>query len=294
MAAGLASQCAFYLSFVAVGGSILLYVAPLLFGIYIVAFWAPFNVLFLRHTSRGNRGEVIGIVFLVFPVVSIFAPILGGALISWQGYWLAFACACASIVAGMVMIVVGPTSAEPLAPRISFREMGGRLSAAFLGEGGQEGVWFASNALLAMTFAREEIYVGLLFSAFAVAGGVATVYLGRRSDRRGDRVFYARAGAALAVPALIAASFAPEALSYALAMAAANFALTTCAIFIFAMGTDRMERDAPSSVLTRELLLNAGRIVGGAACACAFVLSGDVRVAFAVSAPFIAVAILAK
>jgi hypothetical protein len=123
---------------------------------------------------------------------------------------------------------------------------------------------------------------------------VATVYLGRRSDRRGGRAAYAKAGAILSVPAILAAAFAPDAVVYAVAMAAANFALNVCVIFIFAMGSDRMESDQPGSVLTRELMLNSGRVAGGAACALAIVLSGNVGIAFAASAPFIALAAFAR
>jgi hypothetical protein len=295
MAASLGALCAYYVSFALLGGALLLYLAPIFFGLYIVGFWVPFNVLFLRRTSRGNRGELIGLFFLVFPVVSIFAPIIGGLLIAGLGYWAAFAGAVATLALGIALVMASPsTKSEAMRPQINLRALGGRLSLAFFGEGGQEGVWYGANALLAMTFAKEELYVGMLFALFALAGGVATVYLGRRSDRRGGRAAYAKAGAILSVPAILAAAFAPGAVVYAVAMAAANFALNVCVIFIFAMGSDRMESDQPGSVLTRELLLNTGRVAGGAACALALVLSGSIGFAFAVSAPFIALAAFAR
>ncbi len=295
MALSLGALCAYYVSFALLDGALLLYLAPVFFGLYIVGFWVPFNVLFLGHTSRDNRGELIGIFFLVFPVVSIFAPIVGGILIAGLGYWAAFAGAVASLMLGIALVAASPaTVSSAIRPRIDLGALDGRLSVAFFGEGGQEGVWYGANALLAMTFAHEELYVGMLFALFALAGGIGTVYLGRRSDKRGGRALYAKAGAALSVPAMLAAAFAPEAVTYAVAMAAANFALNVCVIFIFAMGTDRMESDQPGSVLTRELMLNTGRVAGGAACALAMLLSGDVRVAFALSAPFIALAAFAR
>jgi MFS family permease len=155
-------------------------------------------------------------------------------------------------------------------------------------------VWYGASALLALEFAREELYVGMLFALFALAGGIATVYLGRRSDRRGGRTVYARAGALLSVPAILAAACAPGWETYAVAMAGANFALNVCVIFIFTMSSDRMEADQPSAVLTRELLLNAGRVAGGLACAAALYATSDLRLAFSLSAAFIAMAALAR
>jgi len=54
-------------------------------------------------------------------------------------------------------------------------------------------------------------------------------------------------------------------------------------ILLFAMAADRMEKQKTSLSLTRELLLNTGRILGAAACATVLFLTGDVRLAYAVS-----------
>jgi hypothetical protein len=47
-----------------------------------VGFWVPFNVLMLRLTTRRNRGQLIGLFFLVFPVINLISPAAGGYVIS--------------------------------------------------------------------------------------------------------------------------------------------------------------------------------------------------------------------
>ena len=285
MAAGVILQGSFYLSFVVLNGSALLLIAPIFFGCYIVCFWIPFNVLFLEFTSKGNRGEIISIVFLVVPIVSIFSPILGGFLINKVSYDLVFICALIALLSNAALIFLSPaTDAKPFRPKPSFGTFGGRLSAGFFFEGGQEGVWFTCNSLLAMLFAKDELALGILLGIFALAGGVAAVFIGRLSDRKGKRAPYAIAGAAISMPFILIAAATTNTIVYAIAMLVLNFTINLMAIFLFTMSSDRMEKDIPSQALTREFLLNAGRVAGGAACAVVIFATNDIRAAFAVSA----------
>ena len=147
---------------------------------------------------------------------------------------------------------------------------------------------------MALLFARDELGLGILLGIFALAGGIAAYYLGRLSDRKGERAKYAVFGAAASAPFILLAAATSNAVLYAVAMIALNFTLNLMAIFLFAMSSDRMERDVPSQAMTRELLLNSGRIAGGAACALVIFVTNDIRAAFAVSAFIVAGAALAK
>ena len=292
---GVLLQGCFYLSFVVLEGNLLLVVAPIFFGCYIVAFWVPFNILFLEFTSKGNRGEIISMVFLVYPIVSIFSPILGGFLISRVSYDLVFISALVALLSNAVLIWLWPvTDSKPYRPKLSFEGVGKRLSAGFFFEGGQEGVWFTCNSLLAMLFAKDEFMLGILLGIFALAGGIAAVFIGRVSDRKGSRAPYAIAGAAVSAPFILMAAMTADTRLYAVAMVALSFTLNMMAIFLFTMSSDRMERDVPSQAMTRELLLNAGRVVGGLVCAVVIFATGDIRAAFAASAFMVAFAAVAK
>ncbi|MFH0815326.1 MAG: MFS transporter [Methanobacteriota archaeon] len=295
MLAGVLLQGCFYLSFVVLEEPALLMVAPIFFGCYIVAFWVPFNILFLEFTSKGNRGEIIGIVFLVFPLVSIFSPILGGFLISRVSYDMVFISALIALLSNAVLIWLWPvTDSKPFEPKLSIEGIGKRLSAGFFFEGGQEGVWFTCNSLLAMLFAKDEFVLGILLGIFALAGGVAVVFIGRISDKKGSRAPYAIGGALASAPFIFLAATTRDTTFYAIAMMALNFTINMMAIFLFTMSSDRMERDMPSQAMTRELLLNAGRVAGGLICALVIFMTGDIRVAFAASAILVACAAMAK
>jgi predicted MFS family arabinose efflux permease len=292
---GVLLQGCFYLSFVVLDGTALLAIAPVFFGCYIVAFWVPFNIMFLESTSKGNRGEIISLVFLVLPIVSVFSPILGGFLINKVSYDLVFISALVALLSNAVLILMCPaTDSKPFVPKLSFGGLGKRLSAGFFFEGGQEGVWFTCNSLVAMLFAKDEFMLGVLLGIFALAGGIAAVFIGRISDRKGSRAPYAIAGAAVSAPFILLAAVTTDPRLYAVAMVSLSFTLNMMAIFLFTMSSDRMERDVPSQAMTRELLLNVGRVAGGLICALVIFTTGDIRAAFAVSAFLVACAAIAK
>jgi len=289
MAAGMVSVALFYLSFNFLEGYWLLAVTPFLFGPYIVGFWIPFNVLLLGQTTKSNRGETLGIFFLVFPALGVAAPLVSGYIIDNVGYWLVFGCAFVALLTNAFLIFIYPvTRRRGLRPRINFRTMGKRLSAGFFLQGGQEGVWFTAMPLLSLTFADEEAMLGVLFSLFALGGGISAVLAGRVSDRKGIRIRFVRIGVIGTAPFILLAAFSPDLLSFVFAMALANLFIYFVPVFLFTLASDRMEGLDQSLSLTRELLLNGGRVLGGSVCALLIFATDDIRLAYAVSAVFIA------
>jgi MFS family permease len=289
MAVAMVSLALFYLSFNFLEGYWLLAVTPFFFGPYIVGFWVPFNVLILRQTTKSNRGETLGLFFLVFPTIGVAAPLVSGYLIDNIGYWLVFGCAVVALLTNAFLIGICPVTSRPgFRPRINFRGMGRRLSLGFFLQGGQEGVWFTAMPLLSLTFADEETLLGILFSLFALAGGISAVFAGRISDRRGIRLRYVRIGVLGTAPFIVLAAVSPDLYAYAFAMAMANLFIFFVPVFLFTLASDRMEGRDQSLSLTRELLLNAGRVLGGSVCALMIFATDDIRLAYVISAAFVA------
>lgn len=285
MVAGMLSLSLFYLCFAFLDGRMLLFIAPVFFGPYIVGFWVPFNVLMLRLTTRKNRGQLIGLFFLVFPVINLVSPVTGGFIISRLGYDWLFIAAFVALLANAILILRSPfTMAKAQRPRFSFGRMGKRLSLALFFEGGQEGVWLTATPLLALVFVRDEMMLGILFSLFGLAGGIASVIIGRISDRTGSRAKFVRLGALLSAPLILGAAFAPDMGVYVIMVCALSMVTPIIPILLFALASDRMERREATLSLTRELLLNSGRVLGGVLFVMAILFTNDVRLAYAVMA----------
>jgi len=284
MALGMITVSIFYLSFTFLEGYWLLFVAPIFFGFYIVCFWVPFNVLMLRTTSKENRGENIGYFFLVFPLIGLASPIIGGYLIDSLGYGFLFGCAFIALLSNAFLITISPaTISKPMKGRITIKRMRPRLALGFFFEGGQEGIWFTAVPLISMIFIEGESSLGYVFALFALAGGIASIIVARVSDKKGKRHKYVQAAALLAAPLIMGVSLAPDLTYFLVIICGVYLVQPMIPILLFAMASDRMEMQKTSCSLTRELLLNTGRILGAVLCATVLFTTGDVRLAYAVS-----------
>ena len=284
MALGMITVSLFYLSFVVLDGYWLLYIAPIFFGFYIVCFWVPFNVLMLRTTSREKRGESIGYFFLVFPIIGLASPIIGGYMIDALGYGFLFGCAFIALLSNAVLIIISPnTVSKPMKGNLTIKRMRPRLAAGFFFEGGQEGIWFTTIPLISMIFIEGESNLGYVFALFALAGGIASIIVARVSDRKGKRHKYVQAAALLSAPLVMAVSLAPDLAWFLILICGLYLVQPMIPILLFAMASDRMEKQKTSLSLSRELLLNTGRILGAVLCALVLFSTGDVRLAYAVS-----------
>ncbi|MDD4308066.1 MAG: hypothetical protein PHU53_04585 [Thermoplasmata archaeon] len=285
MALGVLVQSCYYLSFTVLEGNLLLFITPLFFGFYFIGFWIPYNILMLRQTSKENRGEMIGYFFLVFPVIGLASPIIGGYMIEGIGYYLIFSFAFVTLLCNAILIMMCKgTESAPMKGRLTTRGMGKRLAAGLFFEGGQEGVWWTAVPLISMLFITGEKNLGYLFALFNLAGGIASIIVARLTDRRGFRHWYVRIGAIACIPLAIGIAWAPDYSIYLVLAGCIYLIQPMFQILLFAMATDRMEKRLTSCSVTRELLLNAGRILGGAAVALILLWTGDIRLAYAVSA----------
>ena len=80
-------------------GSVSLWVAAIAGGISSALYWIPFHVLFLRFTEENKFGTETGKMFALPKFAQLLAPILGGALILWQGFLSGF------ILSGVLLLV---------------------------------------------------------------------------------------------------------------------------------------------------------------------------------------------
>ena len=284
MAFGILAQSLFYLSFIVLDGPWLLCVTPAFMGLYFVCFWVPYNVLMLRQTNEHNRGEMIGYFFLVFPVIGLASPIIGGYFIDSIGYGILFGGAFIALAGNAVLVMLSPgTVSRPMKGRLTTKGMGRGLALGLFFEGGQEGVWWTAVPLISMVFISTGTSLGYLFALFNLAGGIASIIVARVTDKRGYRHKYVRAVALISVPFIIGISLAPDLGSYIFLAGAVYLLVPMLQILLFAMATDRMQRKYTTCSITRELLLNMGRMLGGGLVALVLFTTGDVRLAYAIS-----------
>jgi MFS family permease len=260
----------------------LIVIPPLFFGIYIVTFWVPYNVLIMHITSRAKRGAIIGSYFLIFPLVGVATPALGGLVILLFGYQALFAIAALLAMCDIVFIlgwrvfkvlrqrIIIPELLQSLMinmrghPHVDmdFKAVDWRLRTALFAEGVQDGIFWILIPLMSFEFAKSEVSAGGYFSLFAVWGAMMTIALGYLSDRLKDRASIVRVGAAFGALSVLMAASSANAVHYASSMSIAFFWIAMIPSFLFTMLLDKVEKLKKKGVVLREFLLDSGRVVG--------------------------------
>jgi len=263
MLVGLAFLIGEYTAFLVVkDGMLLSLIVGLAFGLFYPLFWTPFNILMARMTKKTDRGVTYGAFFFVWPLVTFFAPFLGGTVIGFLSYQVLYFLGIAIIATTAVMVVAYRNHIpRDQVMRIRLDAIGKRNVVALLGEGGFEGVFWVDYVIVAYWFSQDEISLGALFSLFGLSAGVMAIILGKVSDRIQNRRFFSSMSALASISCVVFIYLATSLEGYAIANGALEFASFVFPVFIFAILTDKLEDAKNDSVLGREFVLDIGRTV---------------------------------
>lgn len=272
----------YYIGLMFLDGWYLVFIPPIMFGIYMVTFWVPYNALIMHISSSKARGATVGAYFLIWPMVTTIGPLLGGLIIDLQSYRILFLTAAVVITANLVYIagwrVLSHIRQRTIIPEllqslwtnivqrrrldVDFAGVGKRLIGGLFAQGVADGVLWIGIPLITFEFAENEVTLSGYLSLFAFWGAVMTVALGYLSDRIKNRTAFVRVCAAFSGISLIVAAIASSAEGYGTAMSMANFWIAVVPAFLFTMLLDQLERFKKKGVIVREFLLNAGRAIG--------------------------------
>ncbi len=314
MNTSLVALAGYYVLLILLRGWALVLIPPLLFGIYIVTFWVPYNALIMHITSKKKRGAVIGAYFLIFPLVSVVTPLAGGAIISSLSYEVLFTIGMAIVLLNLVIVsglkvflslrerIIIPELLQSLKVNLVgklqmdlvLKPVDWRLRIALFAEGVQDGVFWVFVPIVSFEFAKNELSLGGYLSLFAFWGAVMTVALGYLSDRLKDRAHIVRVGATFAAVSILLASMAGSAEQFAASMSMAFLFIAVIHSFLFTMLLDKMEKLKKKGVLVREFLLNAGRTCGILTVVFVLMLGLDLSVSMVVAGVATASIVLVK
>lgn len=276
-------------------GFFLSFTVGIAFGLFYPCFWTPFNVLMAQMTQKKDRGLTYGAFFFVWPMVTFFAPFLGGLVIGLVNYQLLFALGIVITVSTAVVIVsYRKYIPKDQSMKIRFDDIGRRNVIALIGEGGFEGVFWLDVTLVAYTYVKGELELGGLFSLFGLSAGIMGIILGRVSDRIQNRKFFVQLSALTSIPCILAISFTDNFNGFLIGNGLLEFASFILPVFIFALLTDRLEMHKNDSVVTREFLLDVGRAVSIACLMAALYLGVTPQMGFLIAVPFLMMSVFAQ
>jgi len=293
---GLGSLVIEYLSFIVITDPhILSVVVGVAFGVFYSLFWNSFNIMMAQMTAKTDRGVTYGAFFFVWPLATFVAPLLGGLVIEHVNYQVLFSLGIVLVVITAIMIFAYRDYVpKNQAMKIRLGAIGRRNVVAVLGEGGFEGVFWIDVVLVAYMYSTDEVQLGALFSLFGLSAGIMAIIFGKISDKIQNRRMFSTASALTSIPCIVLIYFADSLESYGFANGLLEFASFVFPVFIFAILTDKMEEAKNDSVLTRELLLDIGRVSTISVMMFMLCSGFTPQECFLIAIPFLAMGALAK
>ena len=270
---------------------------PLVYALYVMWFWLPFNFLFCELTSKGDRGTTIGLTFFLFPIIQLVMPMLAGALISSEGYNQLFAITSLILLISVGLpffLLTGKWGIIKQKAKLDFRPFGKALCAGLVLQGIQDGIFFFLIPLALLRITGGEFGVGVAMSLFAVGGAGGAIVVARLSDKSGDRATWLRTCALATVPLLVVVGLFPTLYVLMVCIGIAQLTIYVVSIFVMTMSVDKNEDHMPTALLSRELLLELGRALGAVSIVIVWLVWHQLFLGFIVAAIAIGASSVAK
>jgi len=237
--------------------------AAILYGTFIMVFWVPYNVIFMRMTTDANRAGRSTQLFAMFAIAGAIFPFIAGYLMEWYGFWVIASLACLALLVGVAVALRTPWG-EPVSfdLRRAIRQGRRVIPLVFL-EGFWQGVFWLAVWIGTIRMVDEGSEYGAFLAFLGVMAGVASVLAGRWSDRTRNRwPPLLISGIGLAV-FLAAVSLGEGNLAlWSLLAGLAYFFAYMLMAFTFTVVAETGMRMEDAMGL-REVMFNLGRAVGG-------------------------------
>jgi len=240
----------------------LLFLISFLIGAGFFFFFIPFNIMYFRF-GKGREAVVGSLYFSVYPLLSLFLPLIAGLMAQFYGYGIVFSLA-ALMYTILVLFVLYSLSKRSLSYDLTpcLTGLEGFKTLIFL-DGIYNGGIIAAVSVISLLYFKQPAELGVFLSITMLFSVLASYVVSRLSDRSRKRRKYIRIiGSGLGM-VTAAAAFVTNAFGWTIAIVAGNFFLRLFYPFTTAILLDR-KADVESVMVGREWLLNCGKLTGAA------------------------------
>lgn len=229
-------------------------------GIYFF-FWVPFNTLYYEH-RKGNNATMGALYFSVSPLISLVAPATAGFIATSMGFPALFSLAIASFILTAILVylfVENKTYSYDIAS--SIKAMAGLKSLTFVEGFAMTVLLWTTLPITLLTFIDRPLGYGIMMSLLTIFTVLASLFMGRLSDRFKKRREFILPTVLLLALSAIFASQATDLTLFFIGFALINFFSGVFFPLPFALLLDNTS-SLVDMMIGREMILNIGRICG--------------------------------
>ena len=222
-------------------------------------FWVPFNIMFFG-ISHGRAASLGTMYFSVGSLLGLVLPLVAASVAQDIGFSTLFLASAALYIIPMIAAIMLADSAHLHELKACMDELKGFKTLVLL-EGMFGGGCSAAISVMSLFFFTKPMELGAFLSFSTLFAVLASAIVSKLSDRSRRRKEYIKLfGPGLGLTVLLGA-FATSATAWYAAISARNFFSSLFYPFTTAILVDN-RRDMAKSMVSREYVLNAGRIIG--------------------------------
>lgn len=169
-------------------GSYFIFLAIIMFAVTKALYWPAYHADFARFGTGGERGKEISNLTVLYSLIYVFGPLIGGLIISFFGFKILFL-----IISFLILISSVPMllTKEVFTPKpFSYREAYERLIKknyrrgvlAYLGYG-EEFIFLVIWPIFIYLVARQFFSVGLIVALSTLISTLSLLYIGKKADK---------------------------------------------------------------------------------------------------------------
>ena len=237
----------------------IMYLFFFLKGIGIFFFWVPYNIRYFTFSHRMNRATSAGHFIIVGPILNLFIPISSAFVITRFGYPVL------ALISFIVLIVLLKRASQLPNFEVkysfwdAFSKSKGLRTLKFL-----QGVWEGGTIMIplfTLFFLKNEMAFGSFLSYLGLICIIATLFVTRFSDKQHKRMKFFFPLLVFLTLFTFSLAFADSLFKWVFVNALLGIASTLTYPFLYAILLDKIE-DKSIAMITREFMINAGRVTG--------------------------------
>ena len=234
----------------------------LFYGLHIVLFWIPFNILYYGYSNK-NNAFMGSIYFAIAPFVSVLLPAASGTLAEISGFASLFIVAMVSFAATIVLsLLFAPEKKFEYKTKNAIKAVSGLKALIFI-----EG--FSTTTIISMTlpimilgYINKPIEVGWFLTFITVFSLIASFVLSRISDRKHERrSFLILSVVGMGIGSLFT-GLSTDLVGFFFGFGMVKFFMALFYPLSLALIVDN-SRSLVNTMAGRELILNISRVLGG-------------------------------
>ncbi len=237
----------------------LLLLYNVLLGSTFFLFWVPLNIFYFERTRR-REAQLSAVYFSMSPFLGLIIPLASALVVENLGFNMLFLLTSAAYVATMVTMFLLEKRRMFYDLKTCHDEIKG-FKTLILVEGVYGGGLVAATTLIALFYFTKPLELGAFLSITTIFSVIASFIIGELSDKARKRKKYIDLfGAGMGITTGVAFLASGPFLWYA-AMSIRNFFAALFFPFTTAIIIDN-KKDMEKSMVSREFILNLGRIIG--------------------------------